>query len=420
MANFNMTVHRDRKDRATLLRHADELITDDELLGHERREHDTAGADRGLAIALSFFALLQIAIFTSLSIYPRIAATLSLQPHPGLWPYLVVLGCFLPLAVRRRWPVPVLFVTAAFAALYSAMAWPPTFAVAGPMLALYTVASRYGGKRVVPAGVALFALLLGVSALSVSVSYTVAQGVGMLALLGLSAALGHGARTRRELFDEIRRTRREAGRRRLEEERLRIARDVHDIMAHSLTLMTVQADAGLAAFDDRPERSRDSLAVIGETGRATLRDLRSILEVLTQGDDDSPRSPVADLSGLDGLVASVRDTGFHTSLETEGDLAAVPTAVAVSAYRIVQESLTNVVRHSNATDVTVRVCAAVDGLDVSVADDGKGDAAPSPGAGHGIPGMKERVLALGGTMQAGKVPEGGFRVSAHIPFARGD
>jgi len=252
------------RDNSEIMRRADELIFDDELLGHEHRESDTEWhRDTGLAVVLSVLALLQMALFTALSIYPKIAATLSLQPHPGLWPYLVVLGCFLPLAVRRRWPVPVLIATAAFAALYSAMAWPPTFAVAGPMLALYTVASRYGGRRVVPAGVALFALLLGVSALSVSVSYTVAQGVGMLALLGLSAALGHGARPRRQLFDEIRRTRREADRRRLEEERLRIARDVHDIMAHSLTLMTVQADAGLAAFDNKPERSRDSLAVIG-------------------------------------------------------------------------------------------------------------------------------------------------------------
>jgi signal transduction histidine kinase len=412
------------RDHSELIQRADELISDEELRGAGFREHADPmyreHADRGLAVGLSVLALLQMALFTALSVYPKIAATLSLQPHPGLWPYLMVLGCFLPLAVRRRWPVPVLVVTAAFAAFYSAMAWPPTFAVVGPMLALYTVATRYGGRRVVPAGVALFVMMLGVSALSVSISYTLTQAVGMLALLGLSAALGHSARTRRQLFDAISRTRKEADRRRLEEERLRIARDVHDIMAHSLTLMTVQADAGLAAFDDKPERSRDSLAVIGETGRSTLRDLRSILEVLTQGDDDSPRSPVADLSGLDGLVASVRDAGFHTSLETEGDLAAVPTAVAVSAYRIVQESLTNVVRHSNATDVSVRVCAAADALDVSVTDDGRGDAAPSPGAGHGIPGMKERVLALGGTMEAGKVSEGGFRVAAHIPFARGD
>jgi signal transduction histidine kinase len=410
---------RRRREGNDPLDRANQLITDEQLWGweHHQQEH-RVGEDRGLAIALAVLSCLQVAIVTHMSFYAGMAATLSLQPHPGPLPYALVIACFLPLAWRRSNPIAVLAVTSVFAALYFAMPWPPTIVVAAPMLALYTVASRYGGRRAFPVGVVLLGMLLGVSAMTVSLSYTIAQAVGTAALLGLSAAMGHGAQTRRELFDEIVRTRKEESRRRQEEERLRIAREVHDIMAHSLTLMTVQADAGLAVFDDRPERSREALQIVGETGRETLRDLRSMLEVLTQGEDDSPREPVADLSGLGGLVASVRDAGLGVSLVTEGDLAAVPTAIAVSAYRIVQESLTNAVRHSAAEEVTVRVAATPAELSVDVADDGPGTDAESAGAGRGIAGMRERVAALGGTFEAGTVDTGGFRVSARIPLTR--
>jgi signal transduction histidine kinase len=403
------------KDRAEQIRRVSELLSDD--LHEHRREENLRGADRGVAAVLSILACLQIGLFTALSVYPAVAAKLSLQPHPGFLPYVVALGCFAPLALRRRWPVPVLIVTSAFAALYFAMPWPPTIVVAGPMLALYTVASRYGGRRAIPVGVVLFGMLLGVSALTVSVSYTVAQAVGMFALLALAAALGHGARTRTELFAEVRRTREEEALRRLEEERLRIAREVHDIMAHSLTLMTVQADAGLAVVGDGTGRAADALGIIGDTGRATLRDLRSMLSVLTGGEDGSPREPVADLTALGRLVDSVREAGFDASLATDGDLASVPTAIAVSAYRIVQESLTNVVRHSRARSVTVRVAAMPSELSVEVADDGTGRGGPREG-GRGIRGMRERVDVLGGTLEAGPAPERGFRVSARIPLPR--
>jgi signal transduction histidine kinase len=297
------------------------------------------------------------------------------------------------------------------------------------MIALFTVAERYGGKRAVPIGIVLGAIVLGVSALTVSVSYTVAQVVAILALLGLSAALGHTAQTRRELFDEVKLKREEESLRRVEEERLRIARDVHDIMAHSLTLMTLQADAGSTTIDDA-EKSRAAFTVIGDTGRATLRDLRSMLSVLA-GDsgDDSPRQPVPDLGQLDALARSVRETGLDVELATTGAFDSVPSAVAVSAYRIVQEALTNVVRHAHAEHATVRVDVKHDQLAMLVIDDGVGpaagdaaagtDASGSGGTGRGLVGMRERVDVLGGTITFGPADGGGFEVRATIPLTRG-
>ncbi|MDR3686569.1 MAG: histidine kinase [Coriobacteriia bacterium] len=407
-------------DRESVIDRLENLATDDDidnLVLEGRQDH----RDIGSAIALAVLAVIQIAIVRSLASYPAIATQLHLQLHPGLWPYVAAVACFLPLMYRRRYPGPVLLATAIFTGLYLAMPWPPAIVILAPMTALFTVSERYGGRRAVPIGIVLGAIVLGVSAMTVSVSYTVAQVVAILALLALSAALGHTAQTRRELFVEVKRKREEESLRRVEEERLRIARDVHDIMAHSLTLMTLQADAGSTTVDDA-EKSRAAFTVIGDTGRATLRDLRSMLSVLA-GDsgDDSPRQPVPDLGELDTLVRSVRETGLDVALATSGDFESVPSAVAVSAYRIVQEALTNVVRHAHAEHATVRVDVKDDKLALLVIDDGAGaaaGAAASAGTGRGLIGMRERVDVLGGTISAGPGESGGFEVRATIPLTR--
>ena len=420
-------------DRRRTVARLDGMISDEDLDEHMTEEH-ARGHDLGAAIALSALAGVLIAIVSSLASYPAIAAQLGLQPHPGWLPYLAAIACFLPLMGRRRHPVLVLALTSLFAGIYLAMPWPPAIVILAPMSALFTVAERYGGRRAVPIGIVLGAVVLGVSAMTVSVSYTVTQGVAVLALLGLSAALGHGARQRRELFVEIRRKREEEALRRVEEERLRIARDVHDIMAHSLTLMTLSADAGAANAGD-PARAQAAFEVIGDTGRATLRDLRSMLSVLAGGEQGSPREPVPDLGQLAALVASVRETGLDIELAASGDLASVPSAVAVSAYRIVQESLTNVVRHARARHARVDVAVTDHELALVVSDDGVGPGAGGAGgagaggatasgdadgddAGRGLTGMRERVEVLGGSITAGPGEHGGFVVHATIPLTR--
>jgi signal transduction histidine kinase len=385
---------------------------------HRHEPRHAEGADRGAAVALTLVTWIGIAAYLHI---PAVAAIFSRVPvttDPGLWPYLVAAGCFLPLMWRTRFPGPVFIATSIFTVLYMAMAWPPAIVLAGPWLALYTFGSRYGGSRAVPLAIVTVGVSLGISALTVSQSLTVLQAVGMFALLAVAGALGHGVRTRKQLFDEIRRAHDEADRRRIDDERLRIAREVHDTLAHSLTLMTVQADAGVASFDGRPERAREALAIIGDTGRSALRDLRSMLDVLTEGEPDSPRTPVADLARVPELVESVREAGLDTRLDTEGDLGSVPTVAEVAAYRIVQESLTNAVRHSGATVARVRLAVHADRLEIEVTDDGHASQEAEFSPGRGIRGMRERVAALGGEFEAGPVANGGFQVAARIPFPR--
>jgi signal transduction histidine kinase len=405
------------RDRAALLAQIERLAGDEEIHDHFAEEREE-GRARGAAIALAVLTVVQIAVVSSLSWYPSIATQLHLQLHPGFWPYVVAVLCFLPLMLCRQNPVLMWVLATAFAGLYLAMPWPPSIVILAPMSALYTLAERYGGRRAIPLGIVFGAIVLGVSALTVSVNYIVAQLVAILALSALAAVAGHGAQQRRELFDEVRRKRQEQNLRRVEEERLRIARDVHDIMAHSLTLMTLQADAGATNATD-PAKAAAAFTVIGDTGRATLRDLRSMLAVLSGG-QESQREPVAELGQLDALVASVRETGLDVALDVAGDVASVPSAVSVSAYRIAQEALTNVVRHANAShaDVVLRVGPEV--LSLRVADNGAGSPTPAAdGAGRGLAGMAERVEVLGGSMSAGPSANGGFEVHAVIPLTRG-
>jgi signal transduction histidine kinase len=386
---------------------------------HEHGPEERLHADRGAAVLFTVVTWLEIAAFIHI---PWVAALFSRVPTSGagIWPYVVAAGCFVPLAWRQRQPGRVFLTVSVFTVLYMAMPWPPAIVLVGPWLALYTVGSRYGGSKAVPLAVGVVAISLGISLLSVSRSLSVLQAVGMFALLAVAAAMGQSVRARSQLFDEIRRARDEADRRRIDDERLRIAREVHDIMAHSLTLMTVQADAGAASFDNQPERAREALGIIGDTGRSTLKDLRSMLDVLTAGEEDSPRAPVADLTRVAELVESVREAGLGTTLSIEGELGSVPTVAAVAAYRIVQESLTNAVRHSGAAAAHVKLAVQSGGLEIEVTDGGhagaeaEGEFEP----GRGIRGMRERVVALGGTFEAGPVPHGGFRVSAWIPFPR--
>ena len=407
-----------------LLERARALQSDKRIMArleHERRHEELFNpehSDRGVAVVLTVITWIQIAAFAHI---PALAGLFSRVPATGaigLWPYVVAAGCFIPLAWREKRPGPVFAATAAFTILYMAMPWPPAIVLVGPWLALYTFGSRYGGKRSVPLAVLVVGVSLGISALSVSQSLSVLQAVGMFAMLAIAGALGHGVRTRGLLVTEIQRAQEETEHRRMDEERLRIAREVHDIMAHSLTLMTVQADAGAASFEARPERALEALGIIGDTGRSTLRDLRQMLDVLTEGELESPREPVADLARVSELVASVNDAGLDTTLETEGRLDSVPTMVAVAGYRIVQESLTNAVRHSGAASACVSVAALPGRLEMEVADDGHGRLDDAAEPGRGLRGMQERVAALGGEFDASNSPEGGFRVSARIPYPR--
>jgi signal transduction histidine kinase len=209
------------------------------------------------------------------------------------------------------------------------------------------------------------------------------------------------------------RTREEEARRRVAEERLRIARDVHDVVGHSLATIALQAGVAEHLLDGREDRARESMAAIRRLSRDALREVSAMLGVLREDDGAAARAPAPDVEQLPRLVADMRAAGLQVELElADGP---VPEVVGGAAYRIVQESLTNVVRHAgDGARAHVRVIAGHEGVEVEVSDDGRG-APPGSQDGNGLTGMRERAAALGGSFEAGGAPGGGYRVRALLP-----
>jgi signal transduction histidine kinase len=251
------------------------------------------------------------------------------------------------------------------------------------------------------------------------------EAPGTAALLGLAAwlvalvSITEALRYRRERARERERSRAEAARRQAGEERLRIAREVHDAVAHAMSLITIQAGVALHRGDDLPAETREALTVIRSASREALVELRGILGVLRDVDGEAPRAPTPGLSRLDDLRRWADGTGLDLRLTT-GELppGGLPGTVDIAAYRILQEALTNAVRHAGPCRVTADVRVTGGDLVIEVLDDGRG-AAASPaaeGSGNGIVGMRERAAAVGGSLSAGPRAGGGFTVRARLPL----
>jgi len=405
-----------------------------ERFKHTLTEMDPLLLDTLLAVGLALLAVLQIIGFWNIGMRttsPMGIRPLTQQPDLSgqpLLPMVVAALAFVPLAFRRRYPAIVLFVVSVPTVVYLAQHWPPAMVTLAPMLALYTLATLSERRGTALVGLLVAGMIVGVSALVMSSSRAVAEIVSLFALLAASAFLGDTTRNRRRYMREMEnraleaeRTREEEALRRAAAERVRIARDVHDLIAHNLTIVTVQADAGLRVFGDHPEQAREALRHISTTGRSALRELRGMLDVMRTGNDSAaPLVPTADLSRLDNLAASIREAGVDVEVQRIGDLENLPMIVGVSAFAIIQEALTNVVRHANAQHACVIVRALSDRLEVTVTDDGTASSSTSASAsrGHGIMGMRERVNALGGTFEAAPLPAGGFAVNATFPSTR--
>ncbi len=336
-----------------------------------------------------------------------------------------------PLLVRRTWPLPVfgwILLTAIAAGLWSRSAIDGL----ALLIALYTVASRRPRREaLVCAGllevVAVIALLLYANSRwwfdAIFVSGMVAAALG----LGLYFAARRAYLA--ELQDRAERLERERDQQAAlaaAAERARIAREMHDIVAHHLTVMTTLAEAAVAASASSPEKATDVMRSVAVTGRRALADTRRLLGVLRERDGTGAGSaealqPVPDLSQLDGLIEQVRSAGLDTALELHGQAPDVPAGVQLAVYRLVQEALTNTLKHGGAgARACVRLSFEPDELRVDVNDDGAGSAAPAtPGVGGGLPGMRERVHAYGGDVQAGPRQPAGWAVSARLPLDNG-
>lgn len=217
------------------------------------------------------------------------------------------------------------------------------------------------------------------------------------------------------------RSREEEARRRAGEERLRIARELHDVLGHNISLISVQAGVALHLMDQQPEQARVALSVIRDASKEALRELRSVLDVLRQSHEAAPRTPSPGLASLSDLVARAAEAGLQVHTEVSGDLQELPASVDLTAFRIIQEALTNVMRHSGQSSSCVQVTCNGHELTLRI-DNEVGDEASCNGSerdsnlGQGILGMKERAIALGGVVEAGRRPEGGFRVFARLPL----
>lgn len=399
-------------------------------------EADPLVVDIVTAVALALAACLQIWLVSharpaGLPVPPNLQNPVfrpDREQAPVWIAYVIALASFLPLALRRKIPWLALLLTGGAALAYQLIRdMPPAFVSLGPMLALYSFAvyskrRRSGLIGLLAAGVVI---AVPVFALSSSVRW-VAETVGYFVLLAAAALFGDAERNRREYVAEVERraadaerTREEEALRRVDEERIRIAREVHDIVAHSLSIVTVQASAAQALLDQgNTGGARDSIQNVRTTGKEALAELRSMLDVLRTGEGDAPLEPAVHVADVARLVEPLRDAGLNVTLQLTGSVDTVPAYAATSAYRIVQEALTNVVRHAGAHDVSVHVGAGARELVVEIADDGIGADPAAAAKGHGLQGMRERVEALGGVFNAGTSPAGGFRVFASIPLPR--
>jgi signal transduction histidine kinase len=340
----------------------------------------------------------------------------------------LILGASVALAFRHRLPRLHLYAILALTVLYILRDYTGGPFFLAVFIAVATVASILPSREALRHAAVVF-VVLAISGFVVDSEET--QGWAHLLYLSWSVVAFLGGKTvrdRRELLEGLRErnrqleeTQEEEALRRVAEERVRIARDLHDIVAHNIAGISLQAATGAHVADAHPDQAREALLAIKDASRQTLDELRTTLHLLRQGDEDAPLAPTPGLDALDDLVEAVNANGVPTTLEVMGDAASVPDAVAGAAYRIIQESLTNVMRHAGPAKAAVLVDRVGDGLNVRIEDDGRGastavDAEPH---GHGISGMRERALALGGTVEAGPRPGGGYRVRAWLPVDPG-
>jgi signal transduction histidine kinase len=353
--------------------------------------------------------------------------------------HLTVLGCVVlgmgctALVFRRRWPRIVLAVTVAAALWYFAVGpshGPTMFVV---LVAMYTVTLTVDRRTaLVLGGVATVVLATG--------NVVLAGGTGVdpnsllnIVAIGLAYALGDAVRNRRAYLAEVvqrarraEESREQEARRRVAEERLRIARDLHDVVAHHIAVINVQAGVGGHLLDSDPEQARSALAHIRRASRSALDELSATVGLLRQPDDPrAPTDPTVGLARLDELISGLAGCGLRVDREVTGPVAGLPTALDVTAYRIVQEALTNVQKHANTDSARLRLGVAEDMVRIVIDDDGSAvdqamtDQAAGHGTtgfGHGMLGMLERAAAVGGRLHAGPRAEGGFRVEALLPI----
>lgn len=367
-----------------------------------------------------------------------VGATVVTGGHPAVpnasWmAFGLVAVAAISLVWRRRFPMIVLGVSLTCVAAYSMIGYVNGTALLDVMVALYTVATLMSSRTAIVAGFTTLVCLLVASAVNNPFG-ALGDGGILIAPTEIVAAvsIGLAVGTRRAYLravearaDQAERTREEEAARRVDAERLRIARELHDAVAHTLSMINVQAGAAAHVAREHPEQAVAALEAIRLASKEGLREMRSIVNVLRQSDEVEATQPAPGLAMLDDLVATTNQAGLHTTLRVEGTPRSLAATVDLAAYRIIQESLTNTIRHAGQASATVWLVWGPGRLELEIRDTGRGAAANGveagasiPGSGHGLVGMRERALAVGGTFEAGSSSGGGFAVRAELPLDR--
>jgi signal transduction histidine kinase len=375
--------------------------------------------------------LLAVAAITLLTVSATYDTVLGLSSGTVVVVWLVALAVSAPLVFRRRWPIPVLgvvLVSAIVGVLLGASGATTALAVA---VAIYPVAASLEPRR---SAVALGAALLGVTLAAVLIATLLGPAFQVVTpnmkafnidplssvgfswfTIGVGWTLGRRLRTRREYAGKIAEHRAQQA---VSEERLRIAREMHDVVAHSMGVIVMKAAVANHVYDTRPEESRKALCVIESVGRAALADIKRVLGSL-RSEEEADLAPSPSLDELPKLVENARLADVQVELD-RGTIPVLPAAVELSAYRIVQEALTNIIKHAvTPARCTIRITAESGELHLAVIDDGK-PCRPVGEPGNGLIGMRERAALHHGTLVAGWQPNGGFAVHARLPFQERD
>ena len=338
----------------------------------------------------------------------------------GLGPLAIAIAIAGPLSLLliRRSPQGVLGFVTGISLLYVAVGYPygPVFAAFAAAVVINIV---IGNRALAWCALgAMYAMSTLAQFAWLDKGWSWGWSLGVLAWVLLLAGFGELVRVRQANRFEARRRQAETVRREAGEERLRIARELHDVVAHHMSLINVQAGVALHLVDRKPEQVETSLQTIKDASREALNELRSLIGVLrAEGDDAAPRLPVATLSSLDELATRTRQAGVDLQTRVDGTTGRIPAAIELAAYRIVQEAVTNVVRHSGATRAEVMVKVTRDAVDVTIEDNGRGiDVTATDSEGSGIRGMQERATALGGDVEVRSGRARGTVVRAHLPF----
>jgi signal transduction histidine kinase len=357
------------------------------------------------------------AVVTGVSLAGTYAASWHHHGQPAsLAGLLLVTAGGAALAARRRYPAIVLGVTLAIALLYGRLEDDPATWL--PVIVAVFTAARARRRAVVIASLVIAYLASVWPPWHTSAVFALTLLCALLVLLS-AAELMRAAAQRRQASQRLRE---QELLRLASEERMRIARDLHDVVAHNISVINVQASTALHLADRQPERAVQALATINDVSSQALAELRSVLGILRAGADTAPRAPAPGLGELDTLVANMAVAGLEVELQAEGSPFVLSASVDLAAYRIIQEALTNSARHSGAARAVVRVRYRRHEVEIEVDDEGTTDPRPPrpAGTGSGIAGMTDRAQALGGRLAAGRRPGGGFRVTAVLPVSGGE